>query len=65
MTRLDELHQAYMREKDIDNDFEAQQLNDYYCCTEDDIVELVDWHPVAKDKEKINFNFLSQLKKEK
>lgn len=54
MRTLEELHRAYMRDKDIDNDFEAQQINEYYCCTEDDIVELTQWEPVAKPKVSIN-----------
>lgn len=54
MRTLEELHRAYMRDKDIDNDFEAQQINEYYCCTEDDIVELDHWEPVAKPKLSIN-----------
>lgn len=53
MKTLEELHRAYMREKDIDNAFEAQQINEYFDCT-DDIAELTQWKPVAKPKVSIN-----------
>lgn len=54
MKTLEELHRAYMREKDIDNAFEAQQINEYYNSTDDDIAELAQWKPVAKPKVSIN-----------
>lgn len=54
MKTLEELHRAYMREKDIDNAFEAQQINEYYNSTDNDIAELTQWKPVAKPKVSIN-----------
>jgi hypothetical protein len=48
MKTLDELHRAYMRDKERD----YEEISEIYCNTEDDIVELNNWHPVAKpDKE--------------
>ena len=47
MTRLDELHNAYMKSRDLENDYEAQQINEYYCNTSDDIAELSHWKPVS------------------
>lgn len=50
---LDELHNAYMKSRDdfdnynVDDDYEAQKINEYYK-SDDEIVELVHWKPVAK-----------------
>ena len=46
MPTLEELHNDYMRARDLENDYEAQQINEY-CNTEDDIVELNHWKPVS------------------
>jgi len=54
MLTLDELHNAYMKSRDdfdnydVDNDYEAQKINEY-CKSDDEIVELVHWKPVAKN----------------
>ena len=48
MKTLDELHNAYMKSRDLENDYEAQKINEYYCNTEDDIVEL-HWEPVSNN----------------
>ena len=53
MPTLEELHEAYMKSRDdfdnynVDEDYEAQKINEYYN-TEDDVVELQHWKPVAK-----------------
>lgn len=55
MSKLDELHEAYMKSKDdfdnynVDDDHEAQQINDYY--NSGDEVSDIHWQPVARDTE--------------
>ena len=54
MPTLEELHDVYMKSRDdfdnynVDDDYEAQKINEYYSCTDDEVVELVHWKPVAK-----------------
>ena len=53
MPTLEELHNAYMKSRDdfdnynVDDDYEAQQINDYY--NSGDEVSDVHWQPVAKN----------------
>ena len=54
MRTLEELHKAYMESRkddfdnyNIDDDHEAELLNDYYNTSDDDITE-VHWEPVSK-----------------
>lgn len=47
MPTLDKLHNAYMKSRDLENNHEAQKINEYYCSTSDDIVELDHWKPVS------------------
>lgn len=55
MPTLEELHNAYMESRDlednynVDDDHEAQQINEYYN-TGDEICD-VHWQPVARDTE--------------
>lgn len=50
---LEELHNAYMKSRDdfdnynVDDDYEAQKINEYFL-SDDEVVELVHWKPVAK-----------------
>lgn len=54
MKTLEELHNAYMKSRDlednynVDDDYEAQQINEY-CNTKEDISDI-HWQPVARDK---------------
>lgn len=59
---LEELHNAYMSARDFENDYEAQQINEYYCNNGDDIVELPHWTPVAKPQKT---NILHRVIKER
>ena len=61
MPTLDELHDAYMKSRDLENDYEAQKINDYYCCTEDDIVEL-HWEPVSNLKKETSIDYFKYMK---
>ena len=61
MPTLDELHNAYMKSRDLENDYEAQKINDYYCCTEDDIVEL-HWQPVSNLKKETSIDYFKYMK---
>lgn len=65
MPTLEELHNAYMTTRDFENDYEAQQINEYYCNNGDDIVDLPHWQPVAKDVEREKLNFMQKLIKER
>lgn len=53
MPTLEELHNTYMKSRDdfdnynVDDDYEAQKINEYYL-SDDEVVELVHWKPVAK-----------------
>ena len=55
MPTLEELHNAYMKSRDlednynVDDDHEAQQINEY-CNTKDDVSDI-HWQPVARDNE--------------
>jgi hypothetical protein len=55
MPTLEELHNAYMKSRDLDDnyniedDYEAQKLNEY-CNTKDDVSDI-HWQPVARDTE--------------
>ncbi len=74
MPSLEELHSAYMKPKDLENDYEAQQINEYYDwkpvsdCIDDP--EEIRWIPVAKkhieENEDVDtikdFNFLTYMK---
>lgn len=62
MPTLDELHNAYMKSRDLENDYEAQKINDYYCCTEDDIVELPHWQPVSNIKKESEFDYFKVMR---
>lgn len=46
MPTLEELHNAYMRSRDLEDDYEAQQINDYYN-NGDEVVELLPWKAVS------------------
>ena len=52
MPTLDELHNAYMKSRDLENDYEAQKINDYYewkpVADSIDDPEEIHWKPVAK-----------------
>ena len=61
MPTLDELHNDYMKSRDLENDYEAQKINDYYCCTEDDIVEL-HWEPVSNLKKETSVDYFKYMK---
>lgn len=53
MPTLEELHNAYMKSRDdfdnynVDDDYEAQKINEYFL-SDNEVVELVHWKPVAK-----------------
>lgn len=53
MPTLEELHNAYIEARDdfdnynVDDDYEAQKINEYFL-SDDEVVELVHWKPVAK-----------------
>lgn len=53
MPTLEELHDAYMKSRNdfdnynVDDDYEAQKINEYFL-SDDEVVELVHWKPVAK-----------------
>ena len=64
MPTLDELHNAYMKSRDLENDYEAQKINDYYCCTEDDIVEL-HWEPVSNLKKETSIDYFKYKGKDR
>ena len=55
MKSLEELHNAYMESRDlednynVDDDHEARKINEY-CNTRDDVCD-VHWQPVARDVE--------------
>jgi hypothetical protein len=51
-----------MSARDFENEYEAQQINEYYCNNGEDIVELPHWTPVAKPQKT---NILQRLAKER
>lgn len=69
MPTLEELHNAYMKSRDLDDnyniedDYEAQKINEYYN-SNDEVVEL-HWKPVAKDNKLEKIKSMPNLIKER
>lgn len=56
MKSLEELHNAYIKSRDLEDNFnfdddnEIRKINEYYN-TDNEVVELTHWQPVARDVE--------------